>query len=79
MIERPSDRVDETWAKFRFMVIGPLLASPPKKGKLGAAIVELAERTWGHPVYIKRRFALPSLPLSAGTIQPKGEKLNSPC
>jgi transposase InsO family protein len=30
-------------------VIGQLLAAPPGKGELAAAIAELAERTWRHP------------------------------
>lgn len=42
-------RVHERWAHLRFSVIGQLLAAPPPKGELAAAIVELAERTWRHP------------------------------
>jgi putative transposase len=42
-------RVHERWAHFRFSVIGQLLAAPPGKGELAAAIAELAERTWRHP------------------------------
>jgi len=42
-------RVHERWAHFRFSVIGQLLAAPPGKGELAAAIMELAERTWCHP------------------------------
>jgi len=42
-------RVHERWAHFRFSVIGQLLAAPPGKGELAAAIKELAERTWRHP------------------------------
>jgi putative transposase len=40
----------ETWARFRFAVIGPLLAAPPKPGELQQALRDLAKRTWKHPV-----------------------------
>ena len=50
MAEEPRDpRVHERWARMRFAVIGWLLAAPPKKGALKAAIAELASRTWQHP------------------------------
>jgi putative transposase len=42
-------RVHERWAHLRFSVIGQLLAAPPTKGELKAAIEALAERTWRHP------------------------------
>jgi len=42
-------RVHERWAHLRFSVIGQLLAAPPAKGELKAAIEALAERTWQHP------------------------------
>ena len=42
-------RVHERWAHLRFAVIGWLLAAPPEKGELRAAITELARRTWQHP------------------------------
>ena len=41
--------VHERWARLRFAVIGWLLAAPPEKGELRAAITELARRTWQHP------------------------------
>lgn len=37
------------WARFRFSVVGPLLASPPEHGELAVALAELAERTFRHP------------------------------
>lgn len=40
----------ERWARFRFAVIGPLLASPPERGELQRALAELAGRTWQHPI-----------------------------
>jgi hypothetical protein len=41
-------RVHERWAHLRFSIIGQLLAAPPPKGELRAAIESLAERTWVH-------------------------------
>jgi transposase InsO family protein len=40
----------ERWAQFRFSVVGPLLASPPKKGELRAETGRLAAKTWVHPI-----------------------------
>ena len=42
-------RVHKQWAHLRFAVVGWLLAAPPGKGELRAAITELARRTWQHP------------------------------
>jgi transposase InsO family protein len=41
--------VHERWARLRFSVIGQLLAAPPEKGALRAALEELAAREWRHP------------------------------
>ncbi len=50
MTEPPSGpRVHERWAHLRFAVIGWLLAAPPEKGELKAALHQLASRTWQHP------------------------------
>ena len=40
----------EQWARFRFSVIGGLLASPPERGKLHEALEGLARRTYRHPI-----------------------------
>ena len=48
--EARGKRVHQRWAEFRFSVIGQLLAAPPPKGELAAAIAALAERTWHHPI-----------------------------
>ncbi len=37
------------WARLRFSIIGPLLASPADDGELRARIEELAARSWQHP------------------------------
>lgn len=37
------------WARLRFSIIGPLLASPPADGELRERIDELAARSWKHP------------------------------
>ena len=43
-----SERRDR-WARLRFAVVGPLLASPPPAGQLRAELERLAEREWEHP------------------------------
>jgi transposase InsO family protein len=37
------------WARLRFQIIGPLLASPPEAGELAARLDELAAQTYVHP------------------------------
>ena len=49
MTERDGSRVHERWAQLRFSVIGQLLAAPPAKGALRAALRQLAAREWRHP------------------------------
>jgi len=39
----------DRWARLRFAIIGPLLASPPPAGELRAALADLAAKTWRHP------------------------------
>jgi putative transposase len=48
---RPEDEAPARvrWARLRFSIIGPLLASPPAPGELAARIAELANRSWKHP------------------------------
>jgi putative transposase len=48
--ERSVSRGDQRWARFRFSVIGPLLAAPPKRGELRAELKRLAARQWVHPI-----------------------------
>jgi transposase InsO family protein len=43
-------RAHERWAHLRFAVIGPLLAAPPELGDLKAQLIELALKTWRHPL-----------------------------
>ena len=43
----PSNR---RWAEFRFSVVGGLLASPPKNGKLQEELKVLSQKLWRHPV-----------------------------
>ena len=47
--ERRGRRVHERWAHLRFSVVGQLLAAPPDKGELKAAIGALSDRSWQHP------------------------------
>jgi putative transposase len=42
-------RRHDRWAHLRFAIVGALLAAPPKKGDLQAALTALAERAWQHP------------------------------
>ncbi len=48
-----SDPKDERrrgdWARFRFSVVGPLLAAPPKRGELRDKLQQLSQTTWCHP------------------------------
>ena len=46
----------ERWARLRFAVVGPLLASPPPAGQLRAELERLAEREWEHPCGVVSRF-----------------------
>jgi putative transposase len=48
---KPEDESShDKWARFRFSVVGGLLAAPPPKGELRALLEELATKTWAHPV-----------------------------
>ena len=48
---RPEDEAPARlrWARLRFSIIGPLLASPPEPGELAGRIDELASKSWKHP------------------------------
>lgn len=46
----PPTRLHERWARFRFSVVGPLLAAPPEPGQLQAQLRALAARQWRHPI-----------------------------
>jgi len=43
-------RRHERWANLRHAIIGPLLAAPPKRGELRAALEALAAKTYQHPI-----------------------------
>jgi transposase InsO family protein len=60
--EPGNSSIHERWARFRFSVVGQLLAAPPEKGALREALRELAQRTWLHPVTGKPvRFGLSTI------------------
>jgi len=40
----------ERWARFRFAVVGPLLACPPERGELQRELERLAVQTWKNPL-----------------------------
>ena len=44
----PSGR--DRWARLRFAIVGPLLAAPPTRGQLKAALAVLAVKGWRHPI-----------------------------
>lgn len=46
----PDDSKPVRWARFRFSVIGRLLAAPPRRGELSAELARLSEQTWRHPI-----------------------------
>lgn len=45
-----TNRRHERWANLRHQIIGGLLAAPPPRGELEAALAALAARTWRHPI-----------------------------
>lgn len=45
-----TNRRHERWANLRHQIIGGLLAAPPARGELRAALEALASRTWRHPI-----------------------------
>jgi putative transposase len=60
--EPDKSSVHERWARFKFSVVGQLLAAPPPKGELRATLRELSARTWRHPITGKPvRFGLSTL------------------
>jgi len=51
MSENPSrSPAHEKWARFRFSVVGPLLAAPPEPGELQVRLQELSVQKWCHPL-----------------------------
>ena len=45
-----TNRRHERWANLRHAIIGALLAAPPKRGELRAALAALAAKTYQHPI-----------------------------
>lgn len=50
MSDPEQDRRRGDWARFRFSVVGPLLAAPPKRGQLRGELLRLSQKTWRHPL-----------------------------
>jgi transposase InsO family protein len=51
---RPDETpLHERWARFRFSVVGRLLAAPPQRGDLKVEFARLADTTWVHPVTLE--------------------------
>jgi len=58
MGEQNSRNVSERWAHLRFAIVGPLLAAPPKRGRLFEELKRLSRQLWNHPTTGERvRFA----------------------
>ena len=52
----------QRWAHLRFAVVGTLLAAPPGKGALRAALRALADKLWRHPISEKEvRFGVSTI------------------
>ena len=52
----------DRWARVRFAIVGPLLAAPPARGGLRAALRRLAAQTWRHPMTAAPvEFAIPTI------------------
>lgn len=47
--ESQADTCQSRWARFRFSIIGPLLASPPEGGELKSCLKALSKKAWRHP------------------------------
>ena len=47
----------DRWARLRFAVVGPLLASPPPAGRLRAELERLSQQDWEHPCGGQVRFS----------------------
>ena len=57
-----SSSASDRWARFRFLVVGPLLAAPPAPAQLRGELVRLAETPWPHPITGKpTRFAVSTI------------------
>jgi putative transposase len=50
MTSSTTPRRHERWANLRHAIIGALLAAPPRRGELRAALEALAARTYAHPI-----------------------------
>ena len=46
----PGEDDPDCWARWRFAIIGPLLAAPPPRGELRRRLEALTTRDWRHPV-----------------------------
>lgn len=50
MSHDPQGSIPDRWARFRFEIIGRLLAAPPESGALRSELQALSKQTWVHPV-----------------------------
>ena len=50
MTDQPKEPTHDKWARFRFAVVGRLLAAPPDQGELAEKLAELSAKEWLDPV-----------------------------
>jgi len=48
--QNSADSPQAQWARFRFSIIGSLLASPPESGELHQTLKTLSQKQWKHPI-----------------------------
>jgi putative transposase len=46
----PHETRQNRWARFRFSIVGPLLAAVPKTGELQDQLLALSKKQWTHPI-----------------------------
>jgi len=64
MSNKPNDlgTCQDRWARFRFAIIGPLLAAPPDSGQLQVELEALSKKQWHHPITgLPTEFAISSI------------------
>jgi len=50
MNDHEAESSRDRWARLRFAIVGPVLAAPPRRGALHAALERLAAQSWRHPI-----------------------------
>jgi len=62
MNDHEAESSRDQWARLRFAIVGPLLAAPPARRALRAALGRLAAQRWHHPITrVPVSFAFPTI------------------